>query len=644
MKSGEAKRLLSRAWALRGEQRNEECLALWPALRAGLEIPAEVTAEWITHSLSREDSAEVLEALALEASLLRARKRLAASDLRLDLLDGVLRECGRTGFFQIHFQRGLNCLTRGDYVNALEQFLAASRRAETAHDKIFAESNALFCMDDLGLPCRDALARVEELLGSVAETPGLPGALSGARAQVRHFHHRIAFRNGELAGIFPSRASGGELNQCDYFRFWVGRLPYHSFHGADASALVEFLQSPPSFFEKSYRKFTLQGICGDREPGRVKPSELADRIYLWTWNWMAAPESFPVLRLATAIAELSALGNWHHFTAEDSQLLRNALLWLGLFDPDAERQLEKRLHGLPSAVERAPLLELERGAIAYLSALHRGDSEEAERRYAICVSHPLWSAPAIGFRELVAAVREGDPSLSSPALRKLARSLVDLLARGKDIRREPIVIDPAVNEIHNRLTGDRVVNEGICRAMELLRRSSVTPLEALSSACFGIEDFDSLTHAHRVFRLLARMRRALSPVLEFRTKTGFVIAEGDWSKIAFLSRCAERHALSEQAEWKAFLRGAEEIRPAARSAESKTRAEESSPPAPIPEVVSRKELERITGRSRASVNRVLQRWEQQGWVKKEGRARATRYWLSRKLRARIESEGEVVCG
>ncbi len=144
--------------------------------------------------------------------------------------------------------------------------------------------------------------------------------------------------------------------------------------------------------------------------------------------------------------------------------------------------------------------------------------------------------------------------------------------------------------------------------------------------CFGLSRFDAEIHNPKVFNLLARMKALKTPGIRFQLKSGRIYASGSWEGVRFVRPHGMGLQLESRAGWnELFEKKQKPIEPAAerwvKPSVALKQAEKNTE-------LTREEIERMTGKSRSTATRLLNRWLKDGILKKVGRAKNTRYlWL-----------------
>lgn len=170
----------------------------------------------------------------------------------------------------------------------------------------------------------------------------------------------------------------------------------------------------------------------------------------------------------------------------------------------------------------------------------------------------------------------------------------------------------------------------MCLALDLLGRKECVEYSEFVLVCFGFPRFDSFIHNAKIYNLLARIKRCLPDNLGIKTKNGRIYAQGSWESVCFQRPIGSAALIQRQVQWKSITKK----EPPSKSASSERRFRPAVLLAESPgkKVLSRKELEALTGKSRSSASRLISSWIEQGIVKKVGNAKNTKYLV-------VSSEG-----
>ncbi|MEK6705312.1 MAG: hypothetical protein AABZ06_05945 [Bdellovibrionota bacterium] len=626
---------IQHAWDLRRAQKIEECLRLVPVLKA------EVAG-------SELDPAQEAELQLLEASLLRVQGKIDRARTKVEETGEYLFKCGVGVHFNLEFERGVTFLLDGSFAEALDHFLRAAvicRASDRDMErKIQALLNAAICMENLQLPMEKTLSEIESAMDE-------RGDVSGVKDQLCALRVRQTFRQGQIDASFASaEKSSPEMNQARYQALWMTALPWHSrFRLADGEALSN-LSAAPFFHQKNYRLRTLQGILHPQDINAPRASDFADRIYLWVWMWLRSPKEFPLERILAVLSQTELDQILYRLTAEDRQMLRNALLWLGLFDPASSASLQSLLRRLgQSGLRHDPVFEIEWLLVLWLQAERDGKSLVAKDTLTALRLHKLWNSSEIRFREIVEQIQGKGPSgacTGGESFDGLVGHLRQLLDREDSTFGERLLVDLDRFQIRVTSTGESLISQPIAWALEILRDQETVSCEEFALVCFGIRRYDELIHRAKIMNLLSRIKylftsAAVGP-LRLGIKSGFVFAHGSWKGLMLVKSEASPLRVRFAPEWKQFIHsGGQSERRNGDLLSTKTSQQSSQNifVNKVSETLRREELEDLIGKSRATANRQLLMWRKQGLLFKEGGARSTRYRLSEKLQAQLAESG-----
>lgn len=628
---------IQRAWELRLNQNVEECRELTISLKQEMGIPlGQLTHEEIQSLFSKADSDSLVEVLLLGASLARAQKDLAYSSLILEAVNQALRLKERSAHYRLYFEKGLNSLLYGRYSVALEEFQIASSLARNQMETICALVNLLICRDSLGLSGSHNRLQLNKAMKNFPQ----PKKLSGVYSQLMLLDLFKDFREGKIRSALTRGAqkNSKDFSQVESFTWWLRALPYHAdYKELTATQWEKIPMQIPLSVHGSFRCRTLHGVLHPDDRKWTKPSEFVDRLYLWVWRWLADPEKYPIQRVMALLKDTAVFDDPHRLTAEDCELLKNALLWLGLFDASSERKLHVLVEKLNIHVPVFfPLLELEKLVIYYLTARREGDVILSADYLSALKKHSLWSDSRLRFRALLEAVTEEKEIV--PSLQTLARNLQKLV-RPKDRSQDSrLTVDLTKHQVIDSKSRSKIVSEPMALALSLLQERGTVSCEQFAEVCFNLTRYDSTIHQAKIFNLLARLRQLPLGDLHFRLKAGFIIAEGDWSSVTFIRDCALAHALRSQPEWKELVSPPKSSdAPAALRPRQKPKLEELDWKFPV----TRRELEERAQLSRSTMTRLLTQWLNDGSVVKVGNARSTTYRLSPELGNRLMQRRSV---
>lgn len=445
-----------------------------------------------------------------------------------------------------------------------------------------------------------------------------------------------SFHAGKISEIFHDRRFQ-KLDQAKYYLLWLKSLPYHRFYSPLRDEELAVFHEERFFIAKAYRLRSLKGTLHPDDIRSIRPTEFADRLYLWVWKWLLNPDDFPIHKVTTQIQNLNLAGEAHRMTAEDSYLIRNSLLWLGLLDPLHEKSLLEKLAALRGQFAVGlPVFELESSFIHYCRALRDGHESLARDLLAEIEGRIPSHNKDLHFHAMAKALGGKTVAIAEP-LRPFLWHLRNAI-RPIETGRKGLTVDLTLFKLSEPASKEKkkpVYSRPMALAMDLLRQSGGASVEEICRICFGITRFEPLIHMPRVYNLLARLNALKTSKLRFRVRDGLVVTDGDWSSVAFLRDGALSKSLSRQREWANFLSEASPEEPAVLK------------PPVLPKKKSvywegylkRADVETLINRPRSTTNRILTGLVQKGLVVREGGARHARYRLKYLSEIQLEEFG-----
>ncbi len=625
----DARARLYAAWYAKIDLRFDDAAALLTQIKLELAIPTgHLTENQVVNILLQGGELEC-EVLSLSAELSRCIGDDGYAKQLLEWIETAAKSTKRNLNFWTFYARGMACYTSGDFTLAFEEYLRARDRVTSPTQKLIADVNLLFTLENLGLPYSDAIEEVQSDLKRTQE----PSVVTRSESQLAALKLRELFRDGEFRELFETerKRAAGPVDQGYYFSLWVSQLPYHAFHrDLTEKELSRFAMGPSYQHHKAYRQRTLQGMIHPDEKKLTKPSEFVERFYLWVWRWLKTPESGAGEKILLLLREFIPQQFIHRLTVEDHELFANGLLWLSFFDPSSEVPANRLLGKLkPSSRAHYPVLKLESLVIHYLIAIRDGKEALAAEYFMSLQNNPLWNSKELEFKEMVEYAM-GKSKVLPKHLSDLAEVLFDSFRRSQAGR---ISVNLGSGEIRPMHGGEPTISLSMAAAFHLLRLNPRVPCDRFSRVCFQIPDYDALIHGPKIQNLLSRMKGLVGDQLRFGLKSGHVFAEGDWGGIRF-KKAMPLSGLDQDLEnlMARLFKDPVEAQSASvspRLSESK-RLESAWSQLPWTEGVTRSQVEAWLGRPRSSVNRILKNWLEEGKIIREGKARSSRYLLKEK--------------
>ncbi len=600
---------MQNAWALRLDNQREKCEIAFQQLRSALPLLLFPTDSLPFEKIfSDENTQSYQDALALQLSLLRLEERTESYQRLLTGIQEQLEAHTCPQSFWLLFESGVHFLRFGDHLKAIEYFGLANMRSKNSYEKLVCESNLLACRCNLNLPIDEKMECIESLL------PLIPAHLpvTNIRSQ---YEVVLCFKNlhhGKIEDVAGFQSCNSNKNNPVYYlKAFTLALPYHMENENFDKVRDYFITHITQAYQFGYRSRTLLGILHPDDESPSNLSQWADRFYLWVWRWLINPEEFSLERVSALLAPLHQRRDLYRLTHADQQMIRNGLLWMSLFDSSSRTNIASLLKLFSSRkAEDYPLFALEKLIIHYFLALRDGHKEVAADYLQAIRMHSLYSNKVFLFSSLL-----GDNETAA-SFAILSQNLKNIVSRF-ELKPHPIRVDSGSYQILNNTINKKIVSEPMTRAVTLLKRVENISIEEFVAHCFGISRYDSTVHQGKVFNLISRLKPVLAPYLTLKVKAGRIYSEGDWTQVFVPDIEVNSIAVFSNSRWRDLVyQERVQLKEPVRRSDN------------IESILTREQLEKYTGKSRATVGRLLSCWEKKGLIERMGKAKATQYLLS----------------
>ncbi len=608
---------IDQGWQHRINREIERAMAICVRLKQSMRLPpGDYRAADLDASVESGASIrEVIGVGALYCSLVRSLRGPSQAASLLKELDAFCWDKDSFDSFYYHFEGAMVLFAKAEYAQALERFMSGIAHAQASWQRMVTWMNVTLCLENLGLPYENAMG---ETASSLRETPhgSMRDTVAGHLKALRMRH---LFREGKIAEAI-ALSDEPEPIRAHFYSLWLRSLPYHDAYRPPSRTELPLFHTN-RFFNRDYRLRSLLGVGhpADRADGFC--GEFADRLYLWVWKWLQDPVAFPVQKIVQQLRFVDLDSQMHQMTAEDVALIRNSLLWLGLFDLKNEDNLRSLVRSLPAFSDECfPILEVEALVIQFATALREGSDSEAEGLSELILSHPLARRPELHWKALVDGLFH--PNAAVPdSLREVVKHLRSVLPLSRQSGPQRIQVDLAQGLV--QMPGEKaILSQALASALGLMKSQGKISVEEFAGVCFGIRTFNPLIHMPRIYNLMARLK-ALSAGIEVRVRQGQISCSADWTRFEFLrdSQCVQQ--LSREPDWLSFTL---QQRGHSSDATQRTDAEDLDG-ARWDGLATREQIQKLLKRPRSTTNRILKRWMSDGKVVREGNARAARYRL-----------------
>jgi hypothetical protein len=569
--------LIAKAWDLRFLQRNREARLILDRLQnRPLEVGTEASSETL------------LEIQLLTASLLRAEASLEKSNaILVSIAESVPLEKQP---FQYFLQKALNLFVVGNFSVALEFFLLADKLSLTDHNRAVCLMNVLICLESLGLPTSGTLLELEFVMKRAREQKA--AFVLATDAQLQAFYLRRDFRQGQIKILKFQESEDGA--QAEFQQAWVHHLAFINSKDFDKEASLRKLFFAEALHAKKYRLKTLMADSAMSDGKETPCNHEVDRLYLWTWNWLASPTERNRKNLSLVLSEFDFPGVLGKVTATSAYMLRNALGWIALFQPKLSSWVKGYVSHLPAApAEGYGLFDYEAAWISELALSAKSARPFAHRKHSLDKSKDLLFA-------------------------KFAKTWAGELVKDKSTKAS-VRVNLSTWTIESK--HKKSISKPVCLVIEQLKHHKALSFADALGLAFEIAPYDSEVHSLKIFNIISRVKKVLPTSVKIRTKNEMMYWIGPTSSVQIEDLGPHARAIfNDGVSFGAVKRVAEEnfnqihprqILPRLRSGNR----------------FSRSELQKALKISKASTARWIRRWSTEGLVTRKGAGKSARYSL-----------------
>lgn len=521
--------------------------------------------------------------LVLESSFFRAAGDLSRAKLKLKEAAQLHLQTQTESDFQFDFQSGLNLFVEGRFASAMEFFMRARKKTEFPYEEALTLGNLLLCFENLGMPLGKTLVDLKSRVKTLSE----PEQKEIFTSQIEAFEQRQFFRQGDLQKVFEP--TNPLINsQSYYYQNWVASLPQLNLKKKRAESVLDF---DSDLFQFSYRMGTLYPHAQGKVP-TPKVSDKFDRLYLWTWKYLTGDTQVSMTTLEKHLVSFTPEEILLQSTIEDLQLFTLSLRWLGLVSDESITVSTWLKKNLPVTVEFFPVFAEENKTL-----------ESLEKLKGVKLQSKLSAQSFLNFS------RPQDSPLDLLLKRKVAGSRLQL---GKAL----YVLDLSTFEVYK--SGKRVlISEPLCHLMKSLKEKKSLSFSGAMKDCYQIPRFDE-SHIPKIHNLLNRAKKLFEGTVLFLTRRERIYIEGDLSQIHFIqdshpapklnlpdwmeAQILKKESLDRWVKFPAILKKIDESRQ-----------------------LTRPDLERWISSSKATANRLIKLWLEEGLLIKSGVGKSTFY-------------------
>ncbi len=612
-------------WKARLEQNNEYALQQYLAQNIGQRVK-ELLSQFERNSKAATDFTENdFSLFAVSLSIERLLRTSHGETLLTTLkrLRSLRLVSGLSTSFLFEFEMGLTWSSRGEIRSAIEHFARAKSVATGPLEEMVANTNLIFCMDDLGLDPEGEISELTKAIGQ--RCSAIDTIVHGVRQQLLIYETRCAWRRGDGALVARrTQTLSQSQGQGLFFAAQLIKNPFLKpwFHNQTflSSVFLSRVQSSGTF-GRDFRTNTVLGYLDACPSSPPKIGDVCDRLYLWTCEWILNGTHMTFSRIASCLEILAELLLVQEPTFEDLFLIRNSVGWLCLLDNrffPVWRIAQQRIGGKKS---RFSLFEYENHWISCLYACVRNEPQLA--------SDLLLTIPPLEFPTLHHEIRGlvehylgfAKATSSSLAFDRLAACI---LPRPKESGFFYINLDTGRSCKWVEGTETEINSLEIAKTLDLFSRKQSVETSDFMREVFGIRRFDPDVHKQKLANFLLKFRKFIGPDFAVSVRRGMI------STSSQLKVQSSRDKASMLQETEAILHLGQLTKTLASRLELTFSKPRQSVPYSFGETTaqhffSRSDLVKRLSKSNATVNRILKKWLEAGHIVQVGQGRSTAY-------------------
>ncbi|MCX6117554.1 MAG: hypothetical protein NT027_08440 [Proteobacteria bacterium] len=445
--------------------------------------------------------------LCLHASILRRERAYKESNSILDEISSK-----NDKYFQVGFQKGLNYFDQGQFIDALQEFRRSQSLTDCHEYRLLIDSNIIFCLEFLGMNIDVQLETLWNKFQPLITSNHLPQTSD----QICAMKLRLMFRRGQInemrqykSLIHPSWA------QSSYFLAWALSLPHLSVP-SDICTVKSIIEDISLLSNESYLiKSDIQTLMGIQpksfDPSDyIRPSELIERLYLWTWKWLENPNALQMENLVTLLDFISKPTFSTSMSADDALLYSISLNILSLFDRRFQDLAGKKFSHAALATMNLESLHHEDLFIDELKRLAFNQDLNEQNFLTACANS---SSFASQFLKSLSKI-EGHP------FHQFLQCQQSKDAIEKSLREFSIVIRLQSHEIYVSSNGStqKIVSMPASKLLAALLKGESIDLNSIARNCFNFRKFDEDRHGSRLSKLLTLINQNSQDLLRLSRK------------------------------------------------------------------------------------------------------------------------------
>ena len=308
---------IDEAWQLRIDGQLDAALLRCAGFRKTIPMLQERLDELLVGKIFGIEDADVyLDFVILQASIARAKKRIDEFQRILSIVKKGLIENSLPTPFWFLFEEAIFAFRSGDFSTALDGFSIADIKARNSFEHLLIKINTACCLYTLGQTFTAALAECDSYLQQT-EQEAPTSHLTAIRNQKSALEVFYQFRQGNIETILRSEVPQG--TPTDFLKAWCLQLPYHRFYKKNRLEENDLRFSSSTCLEPAYRQRTLLGLTHPTDNNPPRLSDWADRVYLWVWRWLVAPDTFSIEKVLATLSPLKQSTQLYLLSVEDKK-------------------------------------------------------------------------------------------------------------------------------------------------------------------------------------------------------------------------------------------------------------------------------------------------------------------------------------
>lgn len=516
-------------------------------------------------SFSSFDIKNQISFLALKSSLNRAKRQLKISKQTLSEIEDQFSLENLENNEHYQFEKGIHLFVESDYSNAIDRFLRSSQVSERNKDLVLQTAslmNFLLCLENINIDYRKTLEQVEKLVGDLS---GHQLTLNGVTQQLKAFKLRQLVKNNNIKEALSASNAQVTFGQADYYRLWLEQLPFTLSFQTLQQEHIQLALAQPYFVFKGFRLRTIKGIVHPDDEKDTRSMDIVERVYLWTWRLITGIHGFEIDNLVSLLENILTAQTTANLSVEESLLISNALMWLGLWDPNSERTIKSLVHSIKKGgAEDFILFDYENILLHWIYAIRSGNLPEENQFRLLLESHEGRNEDQtylnLIYRGLKEFKFESQKNNSHANLeQQWPRQIWTLFNRLSHLlnykfhqaNSNELTVDLTTYEVRSAKHASR--SEILTKALQMISQCDLISFDDFMKTVFGINYYDQMVHAAKIHNVLAKIKKILPKGLSLITKNQKIIIEGNRSVIKLIESVYDEVGLVHNSNWKQLL-------------------------------------------------------------------------------------------